>query len=98
MAIENLITIHNLGTAGVIKDVPPHYLPLEAWSDASDMRFYNAQALRMAGHSQVFGTPTVAPGFLMNVPTPNSSFWIYGNLTDMYVYDASVHTKITRVS
>jgi hypothetical protein len=96
MAIENLINLENLGTAGVIKDIPPWYLPPEAWSDAGDMRFYNAQALRMAGHTQVFGTPSIAPGFLMNVPAPNSSFWIYGDLADMYVYDAGVHTKITK--
>lgn len=96
MSIEQLVTIHNLGTKGVDKDSPPWYLPPEAWSDASNMRMYNKQALRTLGHAQVFGTPSVVPGFLMNVPATNSSFWLYASKTKIYGYDSGVHADLTR--
>ncbi len=93
-----LIRIDNVGALGVMRDIPPHELPPEAWSDAGNMRFYKKNAVRMLGHAQVFGTPSVVPGFIMNVPAPASSFWLYASKTAVYGYDAGVHTDITRAA
>lgn len=98
MSSPGLITIHNLGIGGVNRDLPSHYLPPEVWSDAGNMRFYNGQALRFLGHTQVFSTPSVAPGFIVNVPAVNSSFWLYASKTAVYGYDSGVHTDISRAA
>lgn len=92
------VQIYNVGAVGVNKDLPPHYLPPEAWTDSNNMRFQDRIAAKMKGYQDVFGTPTVAPGFLMNLPTASSTFWIYCSLTKAYVYEAGVHTNITRQS
>lgn len=92
------VNIYNVGGVGINKDLPSHYLPPEAWSDGKNMRFQDRVATKMKGYQDTFGTPTVVPGFLMNLPTAASSFWIYCSLTKAYVYEAGVHTNITRQS
>lgn len=92
------IELYNLGSAGIYKDIPPHLLPPEVWTDGQNMRMKDGFAQRSLGYSQVFGTPTVVPGFLLNVPALTSSFWLYASLTKVYGYDAGVHTEITRSS
>lgn len=93
-----IIPIQNIGSVGIIKDLAPHKLPMEAWTDGQNFRFLDDNCARSLGQTQVFGTPTVVPGFLMNVPSPASSFWFYFSLSAAYVYDAGVHTNVTRGS
>jgi len=93
-----LVRIDNVGALGVFRDIPAHQLPPEAWSDAGNIRFYKKNAIRILGHEQVFGTPSVQPGFIMNVPAPQSSFWLYASKTAVYGYDAGTHTDITRAA
>lgn len=90
------VEIYNVGSVGIIKDLPEHYLIPEAWSDGANMRFQDRVATKFKGHSQVFGTPTVAPGFMLNVPVGSTIYWIYTNLTKAYVYESAIHTNITR--
>ena len=89
---------YNLGSIGVVQDRPAHELPPEAWSTANNIRFQRTNAKRMEGHTQVFGTPSVAPSFVMNVPAGGSTFWIYASLTAAYVFESGVHTDITRAA
>lgn len=92
-----LVPIHNIGAIGVVSDRPAHTLPPEVWTDSRNMRFIRKQAYRMKGHSAVLGTPSVAPGFVFNVPgAGGASFWLYGNTQHVYVNDGGVHTQITR--
>ena len=93
-----MIPVHNVGSIGIVKDIPSHQLPPEAWSDGANMRFYAGNAFRSLGHTQVFGTPSVVPGFIFNVPTTNSVFWLYASKAAVYGYDAGVHTDITRAA
>lgn len=93
-----IIPVQNVGSLGIIKDLAPHKLPMEAWSDGQNVRFLDDNCVRMLGQSQVFSTPSVVPGFLMNVPSPSSSFWFYFSLTAAYAYDGGVHTNVTRGS
>lgn len=91
------VNVHNVGSIGVIADRPAHTLPPEAWTSTLNMRFIRKQAYRMKGHSVVLGTPSVAPGFIFNVPGAGGvSFWIYGDTAQVYVNEDGVHTNITR--
>ena len=54
-------TFLDLGKIGVVKDVASQELPINAWSDAMNMRFRNGGIERMKGEQQVFATPTVTP-------------------------------------
>jgi len=93
------IPVTDLGSIGVIKDIPAHLLPPEAWSDAQNIRFQDNKVLKFTGDSLIFDPPTVAPYWAMPVPTVSEVFWLYAGLAEAYiVQDTSVHTKITRAS
>lgn len=92
------VEIYNVGAIGVNRDLPPRYLPPEAWTAALNMRFQDNVAYRMKGHEQVFGTPTVAPGFVLGLPVLSTVYWFYTSLTKAYVYESNVHSNVTRQS
>jgi hypothetical protein len=92
------IEINDLATVGNIRDVPGYQLPPEAFTEATNLRFYNEGVETIGGREQVFGTPTVAPHFAIPVSDASQTYWIYVSLTKGYVYDGAVHTDITRVS
>jgi len=88
--------LYQLGKLGVISDVDPHLIPPEAWTNANNVLFTERGVERSKGHEQVFGTMSVAPEFIINVPGVGASYWIYTSLTKAYVYEGGVHTNITR--
>jgi hypothetical protein len=88
--------LYNLGKYGVILDLDPHMIPPEAWSNANNVMFTERGVERAKGHEQVFGTMSVTPEFIINVPGVGASFWIYTSLVAAYVFEGGVHTKITR--
>jgi hypothetical protein len=90
------IPLTGLGNIGVIRDLPAHLLPPEAFTLAQNVTFTKRGIERMRGHSQVFGTLSVVPEMLKNVPSAQGSFWLYPSLTKVYVYSEGVHTNITR--
>lgn len=89
------VDLHNLGKVGVIKDLPAHQLPPEVWTDIRNMRCKGGNLLKFTGHQQVLGTPGDNPGWLMNVPTPDSPIWMYTSTNKVFVEDAGSHTEIT---
>lgn len=93
------IEVQDVGAIGIVQDRQPHRLPPAAWSSGKNVRFRNKTASRMTGHEQTFGTPTVTPYAIFNVPgTNDQTFWIYFSLTKAYVVESGVHTNITRAS
>lgn len=91
------IELYNLGVGGIYKDIPPHLLPPEVWSDGNNMRMLDGYPTRSLGYTQIFGTPTVAPGFVMAVPAAaDDVFWLYASKVAVYGYHSSTHTDITR--
>lgn len=88
--------INVYGSTGIIKDVPPHMLPPEAWTEGNNMRMVDGFMKRFSGHAQVLGTPSVAPGFVFFVPAANDKFWLYANLTAVHATDGTTHANITR--
>lgn len=92
------IDINDMGSIGAVADMPPYMLPPEAWTQAVNMRSRDGGLERPLGWSSVFGTPTVAPHFIMPAMTTAVAYWMYTSLTKAYVYDGSTHTNITRQS
>lgn len=91
-----VVNFYNLGSVGIVKDIPPHLLPPEAWTDGINMRMQDGMVKRWFEPAQVFGTPSVAPGFVMSVPGVDEFFWLYADLAAAYAYDGIAHTNITR--
>lgn len=100
MAQDRLATakVHNPGGVGIIKDKDPWLLPPEAWSNGLNVRCRKGNVQRSGGHAQVFGTPSVAPAFVLQVQGNAGPFWIYTDLVSAHVYDGATHTNITRAA
>lgn len=93
------VEIKKVGSVGIVQDQPGHELPSAAWTSGSNVRFKNNSALRMEGHSQTFGTPTVTPYAIFNVPgVADQTFWFYFSLAKAYVVESGVHSNVTRGS
>lgn len=93
-----IVNFYNLGAVGIVKDIPGHLLPPEAWTDGANMRMQDGMAKRWFEPTQVFGTPNVAPGFVFAVPGESDYFWLYANLTSVHAFDGVSHTDITRLA
>ncbi len=84
---------------GLIKDVNNTIIPFEFYSEASNVRFADSAAKKIQGHDQVFGTPTVAPYFVLNWSYDVNSFWFYAGTAKIYrLSGTSTHTDFTRAS
>jgi hypothetical protein len=92
------ISFHNLGSVGIVKDIPPHLLPPEAWTAGQNVRFQDNKAVKFLGHEDIFDPPTVAPYWGLGCPTGVSFVWLYAGLNKVYTVDGTVHTDITRSS
>jgi hypothetical protein len=90
------IEINDAGVLGSIADTPAHLLPPEAWTLALNMHVVDRGMEKLLGEEQIFGTPGVAPHFLMPVQTAVATFWLYTSLTKAFGYDGTTHTDITR--
>jgi len=90
------VEINDLDTFGAIRDQPSYQLPPEAWTLVKNARFVDGGIEPLLGWAQIFGTPGVAPYFLMPVRTASQTFWLYMGLLKGYGYDGTTHTDITR--
>lgn len=93
---DAIVRIASAGAAGIIADLPYHSLPPEAWSNGQNVRFRDGAVEKFLGHSSVFGTPSVAPQWLLPVFTSTTSYWLYASLAKVYAWDGTNHTNITR--
>ena len=76
-----------LNPTGINKDIDSYELPEKQWSDGNDVEFDNDKTAKVKGHLQVFGTPTVAPYWLMPFDTISTNSWIYTGLAKVYRVD-----------
>ena len=93
-----VVQLFNLGSQGILKDIPGHLLPPEAWTDGNNMQMIDGYVRRGLGYQAIFGTPSVAPGFIFYVPAATEDFWIYCDLVSAWVFDGVSHTEITRAA
>lgn len=94
-----LARVPTCGAAGVNKDLSRHDLPLNVWTDASNVRFMNGSAWSFYGHSAVFGAAQVTPYHLLPVTVGSTRYWIYCGLDKIYAVTSSgsvpTHTNLT---
>lgn len=88
--------VNNVGKFGIIHDMPPHTLPLEAWSAGNNVRFHDAVVSRSQGEAAVLGTPSVAPYYLQYWNTLTGQYWFYANASAIYRTDGTSHVDVTR--
>lgn len=91
-----LSRIKDLAEIGIITDIEAQEIPDNAFSSGENVRFNNGAVEKFTGHSAVFGTPTVAPYWLLPVTTISNSYWVYAGLNKIYVYDGTTHFNLTR--
>ena len=86
------------GQYGVISDVNPTEIPMNAWSASENMRFPEGYAEKIGGYRSLWNGAEVSPYFLATVrPLTGEAFWVYAGAEKVYAYD-SAHNEITRVS
>ncbi len=94
------VQIKVLNPTGINKDISSYEIPEDKWSDGNNIQFDNDKTSKVLGHLQVFGTPTVAPYWLMPFDTISTNSWIYPGLTNIYRVHTSgastTHTDLTR--
>ncbi len=92
-----IVRIENVGSVGIIKDLPAHELPPEAWSDGQNVRFTDTKAQKISGETSIYSAPTVAPHWLLPWDTASGFRWIYAGTGQVhYVVSSGTSTNITR--
>lgn len=96
----SIVRVPNCGSVGVVQDLSQHELPINAWTDASNIRFLDGYSNQFLGHSQAYGTPSVIPYHVLPVIISGVRYWLYASLTKIYAVTitagAAVHTNLTR--
>lgn len=96
------VSVPNCGAIGIIKDMGAQVLPLNAWSDASNIRFLDGAAMQFLGHGTVYDSPSFAPQFVMPVYVAGVRYWLYATATKCFVVTntdgVAVHTDITHLT
>jgi hypothetical protein len=95
---EIQIDINDVGTVGVVRDMPPHEIPPEAWTLAENVRFEDDSVVQLLGYTQIFGTPGTAPYFAQFVSAPLAPWWLYAGLASIWAYNGASHFNITRAA
>jgi hypothetical protein len=86
----------NVGSAGILNDMPPHELPPEAWTYGENVRADKNQIKSTGGYISST-TPTVEPYHLTVTKEPdNDDIWVYFGLAKAYSYNGTTHTNVTR--
>lgn len=85
-----LIPIESVGTVGVVKDVAPHLLAAQVWTDALNVRFIDGAVETIGGQVSLGGTPTDDVIWTLGVPTitPDTTFfWLHASQQRVFVMD-----------
>lgn len=97
-----IVRVPNAGSVGVIKDLSAHELPVQAWTDCSNIRFLDGSAYQFNGHGEVYNSPSVAPQYILPLTIGSTRYWIYTSAAKTYVVTNSggsaVHTDITHAT
>jgi len=92
----SIVHIKQSGKYGVIKDLDPHELPVNAWSDGGNVRCIENSVEKFQGHDNfTSGGPTVAPYSIFPVRHGTSYHYVYAGAADVYATDGGTETKIS---
>lgn len=91
--------ISNLGSVGIIGDIPPFSIPDNALSFGKNVRAYHERITNFPGYT-VYTNPPIEPYGLFGFEASNvgALLWVQAGLNEVYVYDGTTHTNITRSS
>lgn len=93
------INLTNLGAGGIVNDLLPWELPLNAFTDGRNVKFNDREVSKAKGHTAVYAGLPIAPAhlFLMR-GVGNSQLWVVPGTEKVYAVDDSVGTwtNITR--
>jgi len=92
-----IIHFDNLGQYGVVKDVDPYSLPLNAWSDSRNIRFTDNAVVKFTGQ-ETFVTATAAPIFSMPMQVQGEYWWNYESENDIYHTDGTTHYCVSEAT
>ena len=96
-----LIPLENAGQTGIVQDIQPWQLPINAWSDGNNVRMEHGSVHKCKGYGSVMATCPVAPYHVVYIKdAEGNKYWIACGLTAVHVYDvdAETWTDITRSS
>lgn len=95
-----MIPVKDIGQVGIVQDLSQHELPINAWSDAENIRFLDGSAYQFLGHGEAYGAPLGTPYHILPVIIGSTRYWLYASLTKIYAVTitagADVHTNLTR--
>ena len=89
------VIVPALGQFGLIADQPPQEVPVNGWTDCLNVRFRGGCLERVAGHRQVFTTPSVTPMFVYPYQSLGKRYWVHCSASAVYVDDGTTRTDIT---
>lgn len=96
------ISVPNCGAVGVIRDLSAAELPLQAWTDARNIRFLDSEVFQFLGHGEVYNSPSYAPQHVMPITISGARYWLYMTAAKQFVVTntggAAVHTDISHVT
>lgn len=90
------VTLGNLGTFGVIKDIPEQELAPEFFTSAQNIRFTSEGVKSVRGDRRAMATGLTQAKWLGQVPPADRPIWVYGDETKLCAYDGISHSEITR--
>jgi len=95
--MAELLPIENIGTAGVITDIPPWQLPPNAWSNANNVRFDDVSVKKMPGYTEVMKDIPEPPLYLETYQLYDSGvyYWLAFCLENIYCYSGNSWSDVT---
>lgn len=97
-----LVSVPNCGSVGVIKDLSVHELPIQAWTDCTNIRFLDGYAYQFYGHTEIYNTVPVVPQYVMAVTVVGTPYWVFASAAKQYAVTntggAVVYTDISHVT
>lgn len=95
MALDlNRIEIKN--PVGIISDPSPTDVPLQAWTNALNVRFKDGRVTKAQGHEAIFPQPPERPLFLMPYLSGNVPYWITASALRIFRTEGSTWTNVSR--
>ena len=92
-----VVRVAGVGSVGVNKDLSQHELPIQAWTDASNIRFIDGAAAQALGYKELYPSAAIAPYHVMPLDVLGVRTWLYAGAGKLYtVSNGPVHTNITR--
>lgn len=89
-----LLPINDVGRIGLVKDIPAHIAPFNAWSDLKNVRLVDRAVMKGSGYTQERAA-SVDPYFILNVQAPTKSYHVYAGLAKVYAFLESSEGEIT---